>query len=146
MATKKSTSKAPAPAARNATPRVTKADKAKARKATAKKPAGPKAALVSRHGSKESLVGSLIGTLVRSDENKDVLQARLLKASSSQLLRLARVVETVNKKYGSRDKLIDAIAAATKSSKDKDYLAKLATYSLPRLLDLASSKQRAARQ
>ena len=75
-----------------------------------------------------------------------MLQARLLKASSSQLLRLARVVETVNKKYGSRDKLIDAIAAASKGSKDKDYLAKLATYSLPRLLDLASSKQRAARQ
>lgn len=139
-ATKKSTPKAPAAAA----PKVSKTVKAAARKAAAKKPAGPKAQLAARHGSKESLVGSLVGALVRSDENKEVLQSRLLKASNAQLLHLASVVETVNKKYGSRDKLINAIASATKSGKDKDYLAKLATYSLPRLLDLASSKQRAA--
>lgn len=136
MATKKSTSKAPAAAA----PKATKTDKTKAPKKAAKKPTGPKAALTARHGSKESLVGSILGSVVRADENKEVVQTRLLKASSSQLLRLARVVETVNKKYGSRDKLINAIATATKSTKDKDYLAKLATYSLPRLLDLASSK------
>lgn len=142
MATKKSPSKAKAPA--SAAPKVTKMAKAKARKAAAKKPAGPKALLSTRHGSKESLVGTLISSLVRSDENREVLQSRLLKASNSQLLHLASVVETVTKKYGSRDKLINAIATASKSAKDKDYLAKLATYSLPRLLDLASSKQRAA--
>lgn len=149
MAPKKTPAKSkatPAAAKAKAAPKVTKTQKAAARKAAAKKPQGPKAALTAKHSSKESLVGSIIGSLVRADENRDVVQTRLLKASNAQLLRLAGVVETVNKKFGSRDKLIDAIAKATKSGKDKDYLAKLATYPLPRLLDLATSKQRAARQ
>jgi hypothetical protein len=144
MATKKTPTKAPNAAAK-AAPKVTKTQKAAVRKAAAKKPSGPKALLASRHGSKETLVGSLVGSLVRADENREVLQSKLLKASNAQLLRLAGVVETVNKKFGGRDKLIDSIAKVTKSAKDKDYLAKLATYSLPRLLDLASSKQRATR-
>jgi hypothetical protein len=144
MATKKTPTKAPNAAAK-AAPKATKTQKAAVRKAAAKKPSGPKALLASRHGSKETLVGSLLGSLVRADENREVLQSKLLKASNAQLLRLAGVVETVNKKFGGRDKLIDSIAKVTKSAKDKDYLAKLATYSLPRLLDLASSKQRATR-
>lgn len=148
MAPKKTPSKAKAttPAKPKAAPKATKAQKTAARKAAAKKPQGPKATLTTKHSSKESLVGKIIGSLVRGDESRDDVQARLLKASNAQLLRLAGVVETVNKKYGSRDKLIDAIAKATKSGKDKDYLAKLATYPLPRLLDLVTSKQRAARQ
>ncbi|MEZ4360733.1 MAG: hypothetical protein R3B48_11170 [Kofleriaceae bacterium] len=143
MATKKTPTKATN--ATKAAPKASKSQRAAARKAAAKKPAGPKAVLAARHGSKESLVGTILSALVRADENREVVQSRLLKASNAQLLRLAGVVETVNKKYGGRDKLIDAISKATKSAKDKDYLAKLATYSLPRLLDLASAKQRAAR-
>jgi hypothetical protein len=149
MAPKKTPSKASktnAATKAKAEPRVTKAQRTKARKAAAKKPQGPKALVASKHTSKESLVGSIIGTVARADENRDEVQKRLLKASNAQLLRLAGVVETVNKKFGSRDKLIDAITKAGNSGKDKDYVAKLATYSLPRLLDLASSKQRAARQ
>ncbi len=134
-----------APAKPKAPPRVTKAQRTEARKASAIKPQGPKAQVTAKHTSKESLVGSIVGALVRDSENRDEVQARLLKASNAQLLRLAGVVETVNKKFGSRAKMIDAITKATNSAKDKDYLAKLATYPLPRLLDLASSKQRAAR-
>jgi hypothetical protein len=148
MATKKTpakkSTKTNTPAKAKAGPRVTKAQKTATRKAAAKKPQGPKARLTAAHTSKESLVGSIIGSLVATGENRDDVQKRLLKASNAQLLRLAGVVETVNKKFGSRDKLIAAITKATKSDKDKDFVAKLGTYSLPRLLDLASSKQRAA--
>jgi fructose-1-phosphate kinase PfkB-like protein len=70
---------------------------------------------------------------------------RLLKASNQQLLRLQRVVTTVKEKWGSRDKLIAAIGAAMNKTKDQDYLAKLATFSLPRLLDLGISAERASR-
>lgn len=149
MATKKTPAKkSPAAAASKgkakAAPKVTKTQKAAARKAAAKKPQGPKAQLTAKHSSKESLVGSIIGSVVASGEDRDAVQKRLLKASNAQLLRLAGVVETVNKKFGSRDKLIDAITKATKSAKDKDFVAKLGTYSLPRLLDLATAKQRSA--
>lgn len=147
MATKKTPAKKTAAAAApkvKAAPRVTKAQRTETRKAAAKKPQGPKARLTANHSSKESLVGSLLSAVIASGENREVVQSRLLKASNAQLLRLAGVVETVNKKFGSRDKLIDAITKASKSAKDKDYVAKLGTYSLPRLLDLATSAQRAA--
>ena len=42
-------------------------------------------------------------------------------------------------------KLIAAITDATKAGKDKDYVAKLGTFSLPRLVDLATSTARRAR-
>jgi hypothetical protein len=48
------------------------------------------------------------------------------------------MAETVKKKWGSREGLIAAIGTAQKKSKDKDYLAKLETLSLPQLVDLAS--------
>jgi hypothetical protein len=147
MATKKTPAKKTAAAPKvKAAPRVTKAQKTATRKAAAKKPQGPKAQLTARHTTKESLIGSIIGSVLATGENREAVQTRLLRASNAQLLRLASVVETVTKKFGSRDKLIDAITKASKSAKDKDYVAKLGTYSLPRLLDLATSKQRAAAQ
>ena len=71
------------------------------------------------------------------DEDSGAVAERLKTASNTQLLRLQQVVETVKSKYGSREKLIDAIGTAQNKSKDKDYLAKLATFTLPHLLDLA---------
>ena len=98
-----------------------------------------------RFGSKEDLVKTLVEPLAAADEDTDVVKDRLLKASNQQLLRLQRVVSTVKDKWGSRDKLIAAIGAAMKKTKDQDYLAKLATFSLPRLLDLGISAERAAK-
>ncbi len=43
----------------------------------------------------------------------------------------------MKKKWGTREKLIAAIGTASKKGKDKDFLAKLESYSLPRLLTLA---------
>ena len=98
-----------------------------------------------RHGSKEDLVKTLVEPLATEDEDTDVLRGRLLKASNQQLLRLQGVVSKVQEKWGSRGKLIDAIGKAMNKAKDRDYLAKLATMSLPRLLDLASSTARRAK-
>jgi hypothetical protein len=137
MATKKTTKKKAAP----------KAKKEKAPKAEAKEalPRHPKARLAKLHGTKADLAKTLASALVAGDEDAGALTARLSKASNTQLLRLQKVVETVKTQFGSREKLIEAIGTAQNKSKDKDYLAKLATFPLPRLLDLATSAQRSAR-
>ena len=141
MATKKTNTKSPAakkaPAKKAAAaPKKTRAPKAEAA-AKEQLPRHPKARLAKLHSSKADLAKTLAGALAAGDEDTGALTARLSKASNTQLLRLQKVVETVKSKYGSREKLIEAIGSAANKSKDKDYLAKLATYPLPRLLDLA---------
>ena len=99
----------------------------------------PKARVLEAHGTKEALAKSLAEAIARDDEDTDVIADRLRTASNSQLLRLRQAADTVKEKYGDRTKLIAAIAAAQNKSKDKDYVAKLDTYSLPHLLELARS-------
>lgn len=135
MATKtdaKKTAKAPAKAAKGA--------KAPAKKTAKAAPVarGPKADLAKK-GSKESVVSTLATALVREGETADQLKAKLSKVSNSKLLHLASVVEAVTKKFGSRAKLITAIAEAKKAGKDKVFVAKLGTLPLPQLLDLGLS-------
>jgi len=134
------------PAAKSKTATKTKAV-AKAPKAPPAKaaPRHPRARIVDAHGSKADLAKKLAAVLARADEDSGALETRLKKASNAQLLRLQRATQTLKDKYGDRDKLIAAIGAASKKGKDKDYLAKLDTYSLPQLLDLAANAQRAAR-
>jgi hypothetical protein len=146
MATKKTDTKKKA-SAKGAKATKTKAapKKAAKRKAPAKPvgPRHPRAKVVAAHGSKGDLAKSLAGKLAHGGEDEGTVADRLRTASNSQLLRLSRVVETVQQKYGSRDKLIAAIGAAQNKGKDKDYLAKLDTFTLPHLLELA--RQHAAR-
>jgi hypothetical protein len=154
MATKKTTVKK---SAKPAAKKKAAAKKAAAKKAAAPKapkekgepkpaaPRHPKARVTARHTSKEALAKTLAASIARDDEDTDVIANRLEKASNTQLLRLQHVVETVKEKFGSREKLIAAIGAAENKAKDKDYLAKLDTFSLPQLLDLATSAQRHAR-
>lgn len=108
-------------------------------------PRHPRARVVAAHGSKEALAKQLASVIARQDQDTDLLAGQLAKASNQQLLRLARASEKVKAKWGSRDKLIAAIGSAQKKGKDKDYLAKLETLSLPRLLDIAQAVERAAR-
>ena len=117
----------------------------KAAKVAAKVVGGPLAKLKAAYGSKESLVGKIVEPLAGKDEDTDALKERLLHASNRQLLRLAKVVETVTKKYGSREKLIAAVGAAMNKAKDADYLAKLESFSLPKLFDLVRSTERRAK-
>lgn len=145
MATKKTTDKKKAaPKAKAAAPKVEK--KAKAPKGE-KKAVGPRhpKARADAAGGKASLAKELAASLAIGDESTDTVETRLKTASNSQLVRLQKVVTTVKAKWGGRDKLIAAIGTAEKKSKDKDYLTKLGTYSLPHLLDLAVAHERRAR-
>lgn len=108
-------------------------------------PRHPRARVVEAHGSKAALAKAIAAAIARADQDAGTLESQLKKASNAQLLRLSRATQVLKEKFGSRDKLIAAIGAATKKSKDKDYLAKLDSYSLPQLLDLAAASQRAAR-
>jgi hypothetical protein len=107
-------------------------------------PRHPKGRVTEAHGTKAALAQALAQALARADEDRGALEARLKTASNAQLLRLQRATQTLKQKFGDRDKLIAVIGTANKKSKDKDYLAKLETYSLPQLLDLAASAQRAS--
>ena len=153
MATKKTTqTKTAKPAAKPAakggkTTKGKAAPKApKAPKQTVKQTARhPKAKVLEAHGGKEALAKAIASVIARGDEDGDSVADRLKTASNAQLLRLSRVSETVKKKWGSRDKLIAAIGAATNKAKDQDYLTKLGTFSLPQLVHLAASHERRAR-
>ena len=149
MATKKtdkatSTKTKAAPKAKAATTKTAKAPKAP--KAEQPKTARhPKARVTEKFGDKAALAKQLAPALVRGEEKANEVEARLKTASNSQLLRLQKAVSTMSSKWGSRDKLIAAIGTAQNKSKDKDYLAKLATYTLPQLVDLGLAGERRAR-
>lgn len=153
MATKKTESNKRAstkakPAAKKAAPKTkAKATKAKPKTKPAPVKAGPRhpmARVVAGHGSKVALATAIAKAIARADQDTGVLESQLKKASNAQLLRLERATQTLKEKFGDRGKLIAAIGAATNKSKDKDYLTKLDSYSLPQLLDLAAASQRAA--
>jgi hypothetical protein len=108
-------------------------------------PRHPKARVAEAHGSKAALAKAIAPLIARADQDTGMLESQLKKASNAQLLRLSRATKTLKDKFGDRDKLIAAIGGAGNKSKDKDYLAKLDTYSLPQLLDLAAASERAAR-
>ncbi len=129
MATK-TTTKAP-------TPKAAKAAKPAPAAKPATKARHPHARVVAAHGSKEALAKSLSEVIGREDEDTGVIAERLRTASNQQLLRLSRATDTLKKKFGTRAKLIAAIGAAHNKVKDKDFLAKLDSYSLPQLLELA---------
>jgi hypothetical protein len=156
MASKKDTTKSTKSAPKKKAP----AKKAPAKKAATKKapkenaevkpvgPRHPKARVAALHdnkdGAKEALASQLASALATESEDRDTVASKLKTASNTQLLRLQRVVQVVKDKWGGREKLIAALGEQTKHGKDKDYVAKLGTFSLPRLLDMAQSAQRRA--
>lgn len=137
------------PATKTAKGGPTKAVKAEPKKAKGAvvdiKARHPRAKLVGAHGSKEALAKTLAPSVARDGEDTDMLEASLKTASNKQLLRLAKVTATVKQKWGDRSKLIAAIGAAEKKGGDKDFIAKLGTYSLPQLVNLATAAERRAR-
>ena len=135
---KKAAPKAKAPAKAKAAPKGPKVP------AKPTGPRHPKGRVVAGHGSKAELAKTLASALAHGDQDSGAIETKLKTASNAQLLRLLRATKTLKDKFGSRDKLIAAIGTAKNKSKDKDYLAKLDTYSLPQLLDLAAASKRAA--
>ncbi len=91
------------------------------------------------HGGKIKLVDSLVGSLAHGDEDKDSLKARLLKASNKKLLRLSAVTHTIREKYGSTEKLVEAVGQKLNRVKDSDFLRRLGEHTPAKLLDLARS-------
>ena len=63
----------------------------------------------------------------------------LAKVSNTKLLRLHAALTRAKKDFGTRDKLVHAVLELHKRGKDEGYQARLATYPLPRLLDLHDS-------
>jgi hypothetical protein len=130
------------PAAKKAAPKEKK-EKAAPVNVGPRHPAGRVKATSS--GSKEALAKALAPLLIRGDEDGDTLATRLKTASNAQLLRLQKVADAVKSKYGGRAGLIEAIGKSEQKGKDKDFIAKLESLSLPQLFDIAKSTERRAR-
>ena len=100
------------------------------------------------HGSKEKLVDKvigLLGSINKSDEDKDELKARLLAASNKKLLRLLEVGVEIKDKYGNLEKLAEAAAKALGRAKDAPYVASLKGLTPARLLDVVRNAERRAK-
>ena len=65
--------------------------------------------------------------------------------SNKKLLRLHAILTEVKGKFGSRDKLIAAIADQEKRAKDEGYKTHLGRYSTPRLWDFYKASARRAK-
>ena len=105
----------------------------------------PLAQVKELHGGKDKLVDKLAG-LLESDESKEDLKKRLLGVANSKLLHLHDVASTMKDKFGGKDKLAGAAAEALGRGKDKDYVAKLESFSASRLLDIAQIAQKRAKR
>lgn len=98
-------------------------------------------------GSKEKLAAA-----VQKLATKDLWLDRVSsekgfeRISNAKLLRLHAALEDTKKRFGSRDKLIAAIAELEKRGKDEGYKARLAAYPLPRLLDLEAGAAKRAKK
>ncbi len=134
MATKPAKPTTPAKSAPKAKP---------AKTAPVKKPGtGPLSRIAALHGSKDKLVDKLAPGLAGGSDDEGTIKERLKKASNQQLLRLSGVVDAVTKAYGSKDKLVASLIKALGKAKDKDFVARLGSFSLPRLYDLARASER----
>jgi hypothetical protein len=98
-------------------------------------------------GGKDKLVAA-----VKKLATKDLWLDRVSDAkglegiSNAKLLRLHAALEDTKKRFGSRDKLIAAIAELEKRAKDEGFKAGLAHYPLPRLLDLHGAAEKRAKK
>lgn len=97
------------------------------------------------HESKEKLVDrviSVLGSITKSDEDKDTVKARLLAASNKKLIRLHEVGSEIKSKYGSMDKLAEAVGTAMGRAKDGPFVEKLKSYTPARLLDMVKAAEK----
>jgi hypothetical protein len=110
-----------------------------------KKP--PVAQVKAQFESKEKLVAA-VKKLATDDLWLDrVSEVKgLEKVSNAKLLRLHAILTAVKADFGSRAKLIDAILALEKRTKDSGYRTRLEGYPAPRLLDLHRAASRRAKR
>jgi hypothetical protein len=106
----------------------------------------PLARVKEQFGDKAKLVASLekltTDDLWVSRTNKD---KGLAHVSNAKLLRLHALFSEVKEKFGTRDKLIEAILELEKRTKDSGWRQKLASWPVPRLFDAYKSAAKRAR-
>jgi hypothetical protein len=68
----------------------------------------------------------------------------LAHVSNAKLLRLHATFSAVKEKFGTRVKLIDAIATLEKRTKDEGYKSRIGAYPVPRLWDLHQTLEKRA--
>ncbi|MDY0059548.1 MAG: hypothetical protein RBU45_07035 [Myxococcota bacterium] len=91
-----------------------------------------------RFGSKEALVKSVASMIERpAGETEADSISRLTSVPNSKLLHLHQIHTQLQERFGSREKLVDAICALRFGTKkvDQDYRAKLLKASVGTLLD-----------
>ena len=108
----------------------------------------PLAALKAKFETKEKLVAEL-EKFTKSDDlwvGRLNEKKGLAHVSNAKLLRLHATFTAVKEKFGTRAKLIDAIADIEKRTKDEGFKTRLGNYPVPRLWDMyqSASKRQAA--
>jgi len=102
-----------------------------------------------KFGEKEKLVDALLAlpsSIVERGEDQDDARKTLLSAANSKLLRMHTTGSAVAKRFGSKDKLVDAILSLKKRGKDEDYRKKLGEVSVGKLYDQFTVLERSARR
>ncbi len=91
------------------------------------------------HGSKAALAKKVLELLEAPEDEEDaeVFERNIQTMSNRKLLRLWNSHQLLADKFGSRDDLIGSLVAAKFPKGNADYEAKLSTFTVPRLLDLA---------
>lgn len=91
----------------------------------------------SKHGNKAKLAEKVLGFLSAPEgEDQSDFESRISKLSNAKLARLFEAHEKVEA-LGGKQALVDKIVSATFVGGNAPYSAKIATYSEPRLLDIA---------
>jgi hypothetical protein len=101
----------------------------------------PLAAIKDKFESKAKLVAE-IETLAKDEDlwvSRVNANKGLAHVSNAKLLKLHTTFAAVKEKFGTRAKMIDAIADLEKRAKDDGYKARLGAYPVPRLWDMYKS-------
>jgi hypothetical protein len=94
-----------------------------------------------RFGSKAELAKQLLPVLERDEDvEAEDWERRVNTMSNKQLLRLMAVHELVKKRFGSKDKLVEAVVKLKFPNGNEPYAAKLSRTSTTRLLDLHGTR------
>lgn len=104
----------------------------------------PFTTLKDKFGDKAKLVAEL-EKLTKDEDlwvNRVNKNKGLAHVSNAKLLKLQATFAAVKEKFGTRAKLIDAIAEIEKRAKDEGYKTRLGNYPVPRLWDMYRSAEK----
>ena len=91
------------------------------------------------HGSKAQLAKKVFDELDKPEDDDEAreLEYNIQTMSNRKLLRLWGAHQLLADKFGSRQELVEAITEARFPNGNEDYAAKLSTFTVPKLLDVA---------